>query len=80
MFEYKGYTVQRISSAYLQVVGKNAKAHLLMATVGDNTTPNCPCHKPGACTHQETAVKFLATERQPQSAPVVSLEEHTLWA
>jgi hypothetical protein len=78
--QHNGYTVRRLSSAYLQVQGKNAKAHLLMATVGDKTTPSCPCHKPGACQHQEAAKAFLAIERQPQAQSVVSMEDRLTWA
>lgn len=78
-FRYKNYTVRRLSGAYLQVQGDNAKAHLLMATVGDKTTPSCPCHKPGACGHQDAAVAFLKAEAQPQPKSAPTLEDLFAW-
>ena len=81
MFQHNDYTVQRIGPAHIQVVGKNRKAHTLVALKGDTGTPSCPCKVYGTCGHQLAAVEFLTVEAQPQAQPkaVPTLEELFAW-
>jgi len=75
------YTVVRLSASSIQVVGKNRKAHVLVAPKGMSGTPTCPCRVHGECGHQLAAVEFLKAEAQPQAQPKVqpSLEELFAW-
>lgn len=81
MFQHKDYTVTRLGAAHIQVVGKNRKAHIIVALKGDTGTPNCPCKVMGTCGHQLAAVEFLKAEAQPQSQPKAqpTLEELFAW-